>query len=72
MTDNNVTAILLLSCRDRIGLVSRISHFVFKRGGNILDLERLILVRALYYHAQHRILVHGKNYHLRIELSLMT
>jgi formyltetrahydrofolate deformylase len=24
------------------------------------DLERMILARALYYHAQHRILVHGK------------
>lgn len=60
MTDNKVMAILLLTCRDRIGLVSRISHFVFERGGNILDLERLILTRALYYHAQHRILVHGK------------
>lgn len=60
MTDNKVTTILLLSCRDRIGLVSRISHFVFERGGNILDLEQLILARALYYHAQHRILVHGK------------
>ncbi len=33
------SAILLLSCPDRIGLVSRISHFVFERGGNILDLD---------------------------------
>ena len=38
MTGNN-TAILLLSCPDRVGLVSRISHFVFERGGNILDLD---------------------------------
>jgi formyltetrahydrofolate deformylase len=30
---------LLLSCQDRIGLVSRISHFIFERGGNILDLN---------------------------------
>ena len=37
--DNNQTAILLLSCPDRIGLVSRLSHFVFERGGNILDLD---------------------------------
>ena len=38
---NNVkrTAILLLSCPDRVGLVSRISHFIFERGGNILDLD---------------------------------
>jgi formyltetrahydrofolate deformylase len=89
VTGSNVTAILLLSCPDRIGLISRISHFVFERGGNILDLddgpiidqdvirishkdsvsdlirkgrelERMILSRALYFHAEHRILVHGK------------
>ena len=33
------TAVLLLSCPDRIGLVSRISHFIFERGGNIIDLD---------------------------------
>jgi len=37
-TENN-TAILLLSCPDRVGLVSRISNFIFERGGNILDLD---------------------------------
>jgi formyltetrahydrofolate deformylase len=37
-TENN-TAILLLSCPDRVGLVSRISHFIFERGGNIIDLD---------------------------------
>lgn len=37
--DNNKTATLLLSCPDRIGLVSRLSHFVFERRGNILDLD---------------------------------
>jgi formyltetrahydrofolate deformylase len=31
--------ILLLSCADRAGLVSRISHFIYERGGNILDLD---------------------------------
>ncbi len=36
--ENDLSAILLLSCGDRSGLVSRISHFVFERGGNILDL----------------------------------
>ncbi len=35
----NTTVILLLSCPDRMGLVSRISHFIFERGGNILDLD---------------------------------
>jgi formyltetrahydrofolate deformylase len=28
-----------LTCKDRIGLVSRISNFIFERGGNILDLD---------------------------------
>jgi formyltetrahydrofolate deformylase len=36
---NKLTALLLLSCPDNIGLVSRISHFIFERGGNILDLD---------------------------------
>ena len=39
MTDKNIIATLLFSCPDRVGLVSRISHFVFERGGNILDLD---------------------------------
>ncbi len=39
MSENPLSAILLLSCKDRIGLVSRISHFIFERGGNILDLD---------------------------------
>lgn len=39
MSETNITAILLLSCPDRIGLVSRLSHFVFERSGNILDLD---------------------------------
>ncbi len=34
-----MTAVLLLSCPDRGGLVARISHFIFERGGNILDLD---------------------------------
>lgn len=36
---NNSNAILLLSCPDRNGLVSRISNFIFERGGNILNLD---------------------------------
>ena len=39
MSESNLTAILLLSCPDRQGLVSRISNFIFERGGNILDLD---------------------------------
>jgi len=51
MTQSDSTAILLLSCPDRTGLISRISHFVFERSGNILDLD------------EH---VDGKNFFLRI------
>ncbi len=36
---HELTATLLLSCPDRKGLVSRISHFLFERGGNIVDLD---------------------------------
>jgi formyltetrahydrofolate deformylase len=39
MTRSDMVAILLLSCADRSGLVSRISHFIYERGGNILDLD---------------------------------
>lgn len=39
MTQNSNTAVLLLSCPDRAGLVSRITHFIFERGGNIVDLD---------------------------------
>jgi formyltetrahydrofolate deformylase len=39
VAENKSNAILLLSCKDRTGLISRISHFVFERGGNILDLD---------------------------------
>ncbi len=36
---NALTAVLLLTCPDRVGLISRISHFIFERGGNIVDLD---------------------------------
>jgi len=36
---DKTTAVLLLSCPDRVGLVARIAHFIFERGGNILDLD---------------------------------
>jgi formyltetrahydrofolate deformylase len=35
-------AILLLSCTDTLGVVSRISHFIFERGGNIIDLDQYV------------------------------
>ncbi len=49
MAENSKTAILLLSCKDRMGLVSRISHFVFERGGNILDLDEHVDVDDKYF-----------------------
>ena len=39
MTTSMPVVTLLLSCADRAGLVSRISHFIYERGGNILDLD---------------------------------
>ncbi|KAA3615130.1 MAG: formyltetrahydrofolate deformylase [Calditrichaeota bacterium] len=39
MTLNSNMAVLLLSCPDRSGLVSRITNFIFERGGNIIDLD---------------------------------
>ncbi|MES1205934.1 MAG: formyltetrahydrofolate deformylase [Pseudomonadota bacterium] len=35
-----VTATLLVSCRDRTGLVAALSDFVFRNGGNILDADQ--------------------------------
>jgi len=49
LNENNLTAILLLSCKDRSGLVSRISHFVFERGGNIIDLDEHVDVDEKYF-----------------------
>ncbi len=33
-------ATLLVSCRDRTGIVARLSDFVFRNGGNIIDLDQ--------------------------------
>jgi formyltetrahydrofolate deformylase len=35
-----VTATLLVSCRDRTGLVAALSDFVFRHGGNIVDADQ--------------------------------
>jgi len=39
MPEKNLTATLLISCPDKRGLVARIAHFIFERGGNIIDLD---------------------------------
>jgi formyltetrahydrofolate deformylase len=50
--DNDRIVVLLFSCPDRMGLVSRISHFVFERGGNILDLDEHVDVDGKYFFAR--------------------
>lgn len=50
--ENDRTVVLLFSCPDRMGLVSRISHFVFERGGNILDLDEHVDVDGKYFFAR--------------------
>lgn len=39
MNDYNLTAILLLTCPDQRGLVSKITDFIYQRNGNIIDLD---------------------------------
>ena len=39
MVDSKLTAVLLLSCPDRRGLVSKITNFIYERSGNIIDLD---------------------------------
>ncbi|HKJ32840.1 MAG TPA: formyltetrahydrofolate deformylase [Balneolales bacterium] len=39
MIPKSSSAILLLSCPDQTGLVSRITNFIYERGGNIIDLD---------------------------------
>jgi formyltetrahydrofolate deformylase len=39
LSEKTLNATLLFACPDRRGLVSRISNFVFERGGNIIDLN---------------------------------
>jgi len=41
--------VLLLSCPDRIGLVARIAHFIYERGGNILDLDEHVDVEEHHF-----------------------
>jgi formyltetrahydrofolate deformylase len=39
LSTNIPTAVMLWSCPDKKGLVSRLSNFIYERGGNILDLD---------------------------------
>ncbi|MDJ0626432.1 MAG: formyltetrahydrofolate deformylase [Candidatus Caenarcaniphilales bacterium] len=40
MSEKPSKAILLLSCPDTTGIVARISHFIFERQGNIINLDQ--------------------------------
>ena len=42
MSYNKNTAVLLFTCKDKPGLVSKISHFIFEHGGNIIDLDEYV------------------------------
>jgi len=42
-------AVLLISCPDRVGLVARIAHFIYERGGNILDLDEHVDVEEHHF-----------------------
>lgn len=50
-------AILLLSCPDKQGIVARISHFIFERKGNIINLDQHVDVEE-------------KKFFMRVEWSL--
>lgn len=39
MSENNVNAILLFTCADQVGIVAKISQFIYNGGGNIIDLD---------------------------------
>ncbi|MDO8615962.1 MAG: formyltetrahydrofolate deformylase [Dehalococcoidia bacterium] len=40
MTRNNLTAVLLLSCRDQKGLVAAVSDFLYRHDGNIIHADQ--------------------------------
>jgi formyltetrahydrofolate deformylase len=54
-----VTATLLVSCRDRTGLVAALSNFVFVNGGNILDADQHAEVETGLFFMRLRWDLHG-------------
>ena len=54
-----VTATLLVSCRDRTGLVAALSDFVFANGGNILDADQHAEVETGLFFMRLRWDLHG-------------
>lgn len=52
MFTNNTTAhsaILLISCPDRVGIVAAITDFLYRHNGNIIDLEQHVGVREKHF-----------------------
>jgi len=62
MTKYPLTAILLLSCPDRIGLVAEFSGFISKNGGNILSLNEYVDTETNTFFF--RVTWDMKNYHI--------
>lgn len=49
MQNENSTAVLLLSCPDKKGLVSEITHFIYEKGGNIIDLDEHVAPEEKFF-----------------------
>ena len=52
MTSENQTpnsAILLISCPDRVGIVASVTEFIFRHNGNIIDLEQHVGVQEKFF-----------------------
>ncbi|MEN8129448.1 MAG: formyltetrahydrofolate deformylase [Pseudomonadota bacterium] len=52
MSTNNTTphsAMLLISCPDRVGIVAAITDFLYQHNGNIIDLEQHVGVREKHF-----------------------
>lgn len=43
------SAILLISCPDRVGIVASVTEFIFRHNGNVIDLEQHVGVQEKYF-----------------------
>jgi formyltetrahydrofolate deformylase len=43
------SAILLISCPDRVGIVASVTEFIYRHNGNIIDLEQHVGVQEKYF-----------------------
>jgi formyltetrahydrofolate deformylase len=59
------SAVLLINCPDRKGLVAAVASLLYRYGANIThadqhqDIEKAVLSRAVMWHLEHRILSYG-------------